>query len=291
VLIAPIASTYATRVSYVTPGEFKRHPTGVDTNALVPGQPKNVQDQALADVLRRASSYADSITEKILAATLDTQYGSYSPGPGGLIKVPLDNSPIVAVSSVELGLAPGSLVESTTDGCDLSGRILTIPVGFGYGASPSRVYARVQYINGWANAQLNAAANPGATSLTLNNALGIVPGMTLSLSGAASSESVTVADSFVPVSTLTPTMVPLAAPVAGSYGAGYVVGDVATTMPQNVKLAVILLACAIIKTRGSEALVMASVNSDPDKVADFQDGAEGEYGMAVDLLSPYRRVI
>jgi hypothetical protein len=288
VLIAPIASTYATRVPYVTVAEFKRHPSGTDTKNLVPGQSQAVNDQSLKDILLRASSYADNIVEKVLAATIDTQYGDYSPGRGGLIKVPLDNSPIVGVIDVQLGLAPGSLVpRDDLSGCDLQGRILSIPVGYGVRGGPSRVYAKVRYVNGWANAQLDSSVNAGATSLTLNNALGVVPGMTLALSGPTAGESVVVADSFVPVSTLASTEVPLAA----GTGSAYAMGDVATTMPQSIKLAVILLACSIIKTRGSNAIVMASVHGKPDQETPFEDGAEGEYGMAVDLLSPYRRVI
>ncbi|QAY16122.1 head-to-tail adaptor [Arthrobacter phage Sonali] len=289
-LISPVASTYATRVPYVTPGEFRRHPTGVDTKNLVPGQSAAVNEQALRDVLLRASSYADDIVEKLLGATVDSQAGDYTPGPGGVIKVPLDNSPIVAVADVELGLAPGSLVSIGTDGCSLDGRILTIPVGYGQWG-PTRVYARVTYINGWANAQLTQAAPPGSTSITLNNALGVVPGMTLALTGDSRNESVTVAPGFVPSTSLDPVTVPLASPVAGGSGGGYVVGDVASAMPQNIKLAVILLACAIIKTRGSSAVVMGSIASGPAQAVPFQDGAEGEYGMAVDLLNPYRRTI
>jgi hypothetical protein len=283
--VAPDAATYATRVPYITPGEFRAHPTGMETNQLVPGGTKAANDQALLQVIRRASSYADGLCNKILAATLDTQTDKPIVQRDGTVRVALDNSPVVGVTSAAAGLRPGSLVDLVEGpDWDLSGRIFTVPTCLPRG---ERVHVKVQYINGWANAVLTADAAAGASSLTVSNGLGIIPGMTLTLSGAEASEFVVVDPSYSPSAALGPVTVPLAAPLLSAYAAG----DVFTAIPAEVKLAVILLTCAIIKTRGASAVVMASVNAEPDHEVPFEDGATGEYGMAVDLLHPYRRVL
>ncbi len=283
--VAPDAATYATRVPYITPAEFRAHPTGVETNELVPGGTKAANEQALLQIIRRASSYADGLCNKILAATLDTQTAKPIVQRDRTVRVALDNSPVVGVTSVSAGLRPGSLVDLVEGpDWDLSGRILTVPTCLPRG---ERVHVKAQYINGWANAVLTTPAAAGASSVTVSNGLGIVPGLTLNLSGAEASEFVVVGPDYIPATTLTPVEVPLAAPLLSAYAAG----DVCTAIPAEVKLAVILLTCAIIKTRGAEAMVMASVNDSPEHVVPFQDGATGEYGMAVDLLHPYRRVL
>src|ERR1043166_1576897 len=107
-LIAPNAATYATRVPYITPAEFRAHPTGVETTKLTNGSGQ-ANDQALLQIIRRASSLADGMCGgKILAATVDTQSSSYRAQGDGIIRIPLDYSPLIAVDSVTVGLRPGS---------------------------------------------------------------------------------------------------------------------------------------------------------------------------------------
>ena len=286
--IAPNAATYATRVPYITPTEFKAHPTGVDTKNLVPGGDAAQNDQALLQIIRKASGYADSLAEKILAATLDTQSGKYTLQRDGTVLIPLDFSPIVAIASVTAGLQAGSqiaLVEGPD--WDLDGRILTVPTSLRCGDYRGKVHATVKYVNGWANAVLTAPANIGTSSLTVSNGLGLVPGLSLSLSGGRVSEFVVIANSYVPSVTLGPVTVPLAAPL----GFGYVAGDVFTAIPQAVKLAVIFLTAGIIKARGSGGLVMASTKGGPEQEASFHDVSGADLAIAVDALAQYRRTI
>jgi hypothetical protein len=290
-LIAPNAATYATRVPYITPGEFKAHPTGVESAKLVVNGSTAANDQALLQVIRRASSLADGMCgDKILAATVDTQSGSYRVQRDGKIKIPLDLSPVVAVDTVKAGLAPGSQI-ALEQGPDwfLNGRILSIPTSFGGlgGGVPDRLFATVRYVNGWVNVVLTQPVDVGATSLLVNNALGIVPGMTLSLSGATSSEFVVVDPSYVPSTAMTVTEVPLLDPISFHYG----VGDVASSFPPDVKLAVILLTAGIIKARGTKALVMGNTRSSPETETRSEEVNEQEMQMASEILSSYRRTI
>lgn len=290
-LLAPNAATYATRVPYVTPGEFKAHPTGVESAKLVVNGSQTANDQALLQIIRRASSLADGMCgDKILAATVDTQSGSYRIQRDGAIKIPLDLSPIVAVESVKAGLTPGSQI-TLEQGPDwfLNGRILSIPTSFpGLGGGvPDRMFATVRYVNGWANVVLTQPAIEGATSLVVNNALGIVPGMTLSLAGGSASEFVVVDPSYVPSVSMTPTEIPLMDPISFHYA----LGDVLSSFPPDVKLAVILLASGIIKARGTKALVMANTRNAPETESRPEEVNEQEMQMASEILSSYRRTI
>lgn len=283
--IAPNAATYATRVPYITPAEFKAHPTGVDTKNLVPGGDAATNDQALLQVIRRASGYADSLTEKILAATVDTQTAKPLVMRDGTVSVALDYSPVVGVDTVTAGLRPGSQVPLVEDAdWDLSGRILTVPTCLPRG---ERVHVTVRYVNGWANSVLTAPASVGDSSLAVSNGLGLVPGATLALSGARVSEFAVVADTYAPSIALGPVTVPLASPLAF----GYVVGDVFSAFPQAVKMAVIFLTAGIIKARGSGGLVMGSTHAQPEAEASLHDLAGTDLAMAVDALSPYRRTV
>lgn len=290
-LIAPNAATFATRVPYITPGEFRAHPTGVESTKLVVNGSQAANDQALLQIIRRASSLADGMCGgKILAATVDTQSGSYRVQRDGTVKVSLDWSPIVAVESVKAGLQPGSQI-TLEQGPDwyLDGRILSVPTGFSGlgGAVPDRIYTTVRYVNGWANVVLTQPVTEGSTSITVNNALGIVPGMTLSVAGSEASEFVVVDPSYVPSLAMTPTIVPLMSPLSFWYS----VGDVCSSFPSDVKLAVILLTAGIIKARGTKALIMANTRSAPETESKAEEVNEQEMQLASEILSSYRRTI
>lgn len=286
-LIASNAATYATRVPYITPAEFRAHPTGVETKNLVPGGSIGANAQALLNIIDRASSYADRLSAKILAATVDTEAKPYHVGPGGWVQVPLKISPVIGIISTSIGLTPQSMVTLPDDGrCWLDGRILHIPTSFGgpWGC-PDRVFTSVTYLNGWANAVLTAPVVPGATSLALDNGLGIMPGMSLGLTCPTISEGVTVVPTFTPVTATGPVTIPLTQPIINTYAAG----DVLTAFPQDIKLAVILIATAIIKTRGSSGVSMAHVRDQPGAEEKLADLSGEEMGMAMELLADYRR--
>jgi hypothetical protein len=168
---------------------------------------------------------------------------------------------------------------------------VTIPVG---GSGPSsfqrftgKQYATVSYLNGWANTTLKANGNAGATSITVTAALGIMPGQQLNLMNTNNSEIVTVDPAYIPSNTATNVLIPLTTPLIGTYTAG----DTVTNMPQEIKQAVILIAKSLIKTRGSESIVLASVTSQPDHVNREEPGVSSDMEFAEFLLSDYIRAI
>lgn len=292
----PTVATYSNTSPYITAREFLAAPTGVDTNQLIPAGGPVSNTQALSNIISRASAWADSLCNQKLAATLDTQAGLYRVRRGALV-VPLDFSPIIAVSQIQTGWSPSALAALTdTTNVWIGANTVTIPVtsvsaaGLGYrlaGLVPDEMYATVQYVNGWADDTLSAAAAAGATSLSVVSGMGFMPGQTLTLYGTNGGEAVTVASSFTPTITPGATTIPLASAITGSY----VAGDTLTAMPQSIKQAVIALTCVLIKTRGSEALVMQSIRGNPSTTTKLEDDANDDFMVAADLLQPFKRVM
>lgn len=296
--VNPTASTYPTRSPYVTPNEFKNAGTGIDTTQLVPGGTSQQNAAALIMHLQRASSYADGFCQKVLAATVDTQSGKFrvrhDAWLGPVLSIPLDFTPIIAVSGVQIGWTPSSLVAiSDLSNVAINRKTAVIPFAPpGVSSGPvvtgfsGTAYATVTYVNGWANTTLTQAAAAGASSITVASTLGIMPGQQLTLWSTTASEQVTVATTWTPTNTGTNTAVPLAAPVVGSYA----VNDVATAMPQDIKTAVILIAKSLIKTRGSDSVVLQSTGGSGGPRESMEPGITTDLGLAEDILERYKRV-
>lgn len=293
--VAPYVATYANRVPYITVDEFLNAPTGVDTSQIKPGSTPTENRAALAQLILRASSEADLIARQVLAATTDVQVGQYRVRSNGTIRVPVDYTPLVAVTGVKIGTTASNLAALT----DLSGlwlqrKVASIPV---YGPSFTRqidnptasadvgkVYAQVTYVNGFANTALAAPTLVGATSITPTDPTGICPGLQLTIydATAASWETVTVAASYA----YGAATVPLASPLQFAHASGTAV----SAFPGDVKQAVIHLTTFLIKTRGAEAIAVDGFGSEPGHTVSAEAGGIEEYDWAVDLLEPKRRV-
>lgn len=299
-VVAPNVGTYSTRTLYVTPAEFLAAPTGVDINQLIPGGNQAQNQQALVMQLQRASAYADNYcygARGCIAATVDTQAASYrvvnDPALGAVIKATLDYTPILAVSAVSIGSTPAALAPLTDlSNVWISRKTATIPIS-GTNSGPPQpgrgghVFATIQYVNGWANTALTAAAVPGSTSLTVASTLGIMPGQQINVQNANNAETVTVALSFTPSNTAINAAVPITTPLVGTYAPK----DTVTAFPQDIKQAVILIAKALIKTRGSESITIATTSSQPDHIDKLESGVSSDIDIAMELLSPYKRGI
>jgi hypothetical protein len=296
-IIPPTVATYATNAPYITVQEFLDAPTGVDTAQLIPNGGSLANSQTLRNLISRASAWADSLCNQKLGATLDTQAGQYRVRSDGTLRVPLDFTPIIAVSQIQTGWSPSTLgVLTATQNVWIGANVVTVPVSaasaaaLDYRASgllPDSMYCTIQYVNGWADDTLTAAAAIGATSVTVSSALGFMPGQTLTLYGTNGGEAVTVDPSFVPTVTPGATSVPLSAPLVNAYNAG----DTLTAMPQAIKQAVIALTCVLIKTRGAEGMVMQSIHNQPSVTTKMEDDANDDFMVAADLLAPFKRVM
>lgn len=296
---APFAPSYASYISYLTPAEYLAEPTGVDVTQLLPGvSTVAAQTAVLTRVIGRASSWADQWCRKILAATLDVQSGEYRVFNDGTIRVPVDNTPLIQVTNVALGAVAGQLANlPDLSRCRLGKKVVRIPTA-GRPLPPSPqlaaacarqgwLFADVTYVNGYAHAQTVATAPAGTMILQVSGSgLGIVPGLSLTVyDGAANgvnTEQVVVGSSYQFGSQF----VPLAAPTQYPHGVGCSV----SALPGFVREAVICFTSALIKTRGSEALVMPSGPGQASKLEELMPGAGEDINMAMELLEPLRRV-
>lgn len=296
-IIPPYVATYATQNPYITANEFNNSPTGIDTAQLLADQGQAVNTQALQNVIKRASGWADRLCKQKLSATIDTRTGRWRVRNDGTISVPLPYFPVVGIVSITAGWTPSTMTQLTslTDVWPDENGTLVIPVpGAGtnlvypsyYQYLPDDMYCTVQYINGWFNAQVTATVTAGATSIAVSNTLGLNAGQSLNLYGAGDGETVVVDPSYVATETTGPGTVPLASATVASYD----VGDTLTAMPAEIKQAVILLTGMLIKTRGAEALEMQSISNNMSVVEKGEDSPNDDFSIVIDLLEDYRRV-
>jgi len=294
--LAPYVPYYASRAPYITPAEYTAAPTAVNATNLVAGGSQAQNTNELFNVIARASSMADTICHQILAATLDVQAGSYRIR-NGVIRVPVDNTPLLAVNSVSLGWHPNTMQALT----DLSGlwiqrKVVSIPINGISPVSPSpnyptypitpgygQILAEVGYVNGWPNTTLAAPASASATSITVADALGIYPGTPMQVyDDSPGNEPVVVASTY----TIGSTTVPLTTGLQFQHAAGVSV----SSLPPAIKQAVIHLTSALIKTRGSLSIVAGKLQGAPSKTQLQDVGAHDDMSEAQALLAPYARV-
>jgi hypothetical protein len=297
---APYAPSYASYTPYLTPAEYLAEPTGVDVSQLIPGANAAAQNAVLTRVIGRASSFADNYCRKILAATTDVQSDEYRVFTDGTIRVPVDNTPLIQVTNVNIGLVAGQLATLTDlSKCRLGKKVVRIPTAQVSASSlltpwASAVLARrgsmfadVTYVNGYAHAQTATGSSAGAASIQVTGTgLGIVPGLPLTVydgaANGANTEQVIVGASYVYGSST----VPLASPALFAHGAGASV----SALPGFVREAVICLTSALIKTRGSDSYVMPSGPRQQMKIEGMLPGSDEDFEVAFELLEPLRRV-
>jgi hypothetical protein len=291
--VAPNNTTYASRIPYITPGEWQNAPTGLDANSIVPGGQPALQASQLAATIGYASSMVDNYCYQVLAATTDTESGKFRIQRDGTVRIPCDRTPILEVDAVQMGWLPSALTALT----DLSNvwidrKVVTVPVpGSGLGTatvypvyapwvgSGGQVYVVLTYVNGYVNTLLTSAATAAATSVVLDSTLGVYAGTVLTISDGQNTEQVTV--------TTTPTTSTVAvSALAFDHPAKVSVSN----LPPAVKEATILLTTALIKTRGSEAIVMGAIRETPSQKTQTEDGGLEEITLAKSLLDPFRRV-
>jgi len=286
-VVTPALPSCVLREAYCSRAEFLAKVTGCDTTSLVPGGNTAANTAALDGILREASGEVDAICNQVLAATQQVQAGRYRYRSDGRVWVPLDQTPVVSVDAVSLGASPGELTALT----DLSGvwlgrksvHVPTSALSASTGLSDGGwLYAQVTYTAGWANTTLAATTLVSATSLTVTDAVGIVPGLSLRIYDGVSTEQVVVASSYAAGATT----VPLAAAMASAHTTA---GVAISAMPEAVRKATRLLAAASIKRRGSEAVVLGAVSDEPVRKVGGEPGMSADRAAAEELLRTFKR--
>ena len=303
--LTAMPSLYPAGRPYITTQEYRLAPTGVDVSSLVRGDAAGTEAM-LARQVARASAWVDVICGQTLTARTDTQLGRYRCDREGNLQVFPRFSPVLAVTAFSYGTTPANMtslsdlsqiwVEDTEFQVPMGSSAMFTsagPLQFGPSIRPGGVVrALYSYVAGFSNTTLSSAASAGATSISVANALGILPGLTqLSITDGAQSEVVSVDPSY----TLGSSTVPLASPLAFSHQQ---IGVSVTALPESVREATILLTSTLIQTRGAVAVIAPAVGgvsarytqSGSTRARAQRVPADDNQSIADELLTPFKRV-
>lgn len=281
---------------YLTLQEFKNAPTALDYGNLVVGGNQAAQDAELSNAILRASSWIDQYCNQIIGATVDVEQQRTRIRPDGTLRFHPKYFPIVALSQLSIGFAANSLtsVQDPSQAWLEEGQVIFPyasqptqwssqgPLGLGFPGTPrSEVFVNYSYVNGYGNDFLAANASVGATSITLNDGTGFTAGEQITIYDGASTERVTIADTYV----FDANTIPLTSPLLFAHNVGVSV----SALPAAVKEACILVTSAFLKIRGDASLVMA-VTSNPSRQIEGASGLGSDIAVAKELLLPFRRI-
>lgn len=297
----PVSVYHPDVVPYISTSDYTAAPTGVDVSALVPGGTAAQNLEALAVVIRSASSWANNICRQILAATLDTQVKmNVRVRRDGTIRVYCDFWPVLEVDSFLAGPSPSTLA-AITDPADmfLIGRTtLSVPVAGISGNSVGqlqfpgplmpgdRAYCQWGYWNGWPHSQLAHSIATSDTQVQVTTTQpAALAGRVITIWDGVNTEQLTVAATFAGGTAIPIVGNPQSAHVLPAAPASIMV----STFADDVRQATVSLTSALIKARGAEAYEMENVGQEPTKEQLIEGGGMEDLSIAVDLLDFYRR--
>jgi hypothetical protein len=278
----------------LTIAEFKQAPTAIDVDDLVGGGTSGINDQELANVIGRASSWIDSYCGQVLSSTTDTETSRGRINRQGFLTIHPRFSPVTEVVSLSYGPLPSLLTSVDVSTLWIESQSVVFPIqGFStafsgpiqfsgnYSISQEQ-FISMTYVNGYANTLLSASVAASVSSLPVTDLAGFTPNHQFVIYDGASTEILTVASSFVPASgagNLT-----LSSAIAYTHAKGISV----SALPPAVKQAAIFVTSAILKARGNAALVMQTLT--PATIQSSNPSAAGDLMEAWDILKPYRRI-
>ena len=247
---------------YVTPAMFTAYPTWLDLDNLIPGGVAGVQEDVLYDVLLAASDWAVGECGDMLlhAHLVSGEQLRTRAGNGGRLYVKPRDIPVRQVISLSYGWDPSTMAslplpDSTMwieDGREVSfvpggGLSFTGPaIQFGVSPAPGmRAYVNWSYVPGYPSTVLAEPVTSGASSVTVADPAGILPGDVLRVFDPGITEAWTVASTYVPaMPTVPPTPTPV--PLAGDVVNAHVAGTGVTEMPRRALQAVIAYGVALL---------------------------------------------
>jgi hypothetical protein len=302
---------------YCTPALLTQAPTGISWSTIPPGNSTPAQQLAeQSNICMRSTAQADTYTNQVLRATLDTEVFR---GPdyrmtiqqNGNARIILQRWPVLTVVSVQVAAAnvwphrwttvPPGMYEPEYAVPGLYGSVAPSAAGEGGQAIIiARSYlswafgrlgyiAQVQYINGWPHAGIRSAAEAGATMLQVDDCTGWgitapftgVTGATGTVYDSGSQEAVQVTAASAAAG---PGVLTLASPLLFPHASGVFV----STLPQSVVWACILFGTAQALTRGATSTTIHAI---PGGAGSGGKGPADLTGEAELLLHPFRRTI
>lgn len=323
VLNPSVGSVGAAPIPYISAAQYQFAPTAMSIGQLVPGGTTTKQLQALADVIRRASRWADNICfgadpagKASLAASLSVE-SQWVRVIRTTLRLVCSYKPPIELVGCDVGLSATSLssIGSTLAGAVRFGfRTIYVPYGgagvvFRSGDIPApvpfistgnRLYAVWSYVNGFAHTKLAADVTKTATSceVTATDGDGGLWGVyaatatkgflgtQLQVIDGVNTEIVSVKS--VTKGSSTTTLTTSAFQHAHTVPTAPTFIPV-TAVPEDVAGAIVTLTSAWIKTsRGSRTREMPMrPGGPPTKERMAQAGALGNYETAVAILHPY----
>lgn len=308
-IVNPSAGGFIAPVPYISVSQYKYAPTAMDTETLEPDGGAIDQTQVLADVIGRASAWADRIVfgtspsakGASLCASQSIQTG-FVRMINGELRLSCDYKPILELSGLSLGTGPGDIAGATQDVANqIRFGIRTIyvpgepilPVGgsrMGLVSRSGRIYAVWSYVAGYAHLRLAADADQGESTIEVEpngpagTLLGVYPGTPLGIDDIGVTESVN-------VQSVSGTTITLDSPLANDHTVPVEGPDFipVTAIPADVQQAVIFLTTALIKTRGDNSIVLDEI-TEPTKLQSTADAVQGDIDTAMAMLAPFRTV-
>lgn len=277
---------------YVTSAEFTAHPTYLDLDDLRSGiADPTAQTAELSNVLLMASAWADRMCNQQLSAHQVNLNTRARVDRDGNLVVALTDTPYLSVQSVSYGTDWASMTTLANPVVRIEKRrTMLVPVGSSAAPVGMWLYADVLYTAGRPSTILTADATAAATSLTVADPTGILPGAQYRLWEPGAEEYVTVAASYVPPVVTDPptaTAIPLAAATTCAHtgGAGW------SGMPPEMRLAVTNYAVSQLMrpdTAAEDSYPDTRLASGTRQKDPRQDGS-GLVAEAVRLLNPFAR--
>ncbi len=324
VLNPSVGTSGAPPLAYLSNSQFLAEPTAISGADLAPAGNSGAQSAALALVLEEASSWANEIAYGVdaasdgasLAASLSVE-SMFTKVRQGELRLLCDYKPIIELVGCDVGANPSSVasIGTVSSLARFGRRTIYVPwspsLTFRQGDTPAQPYAVVgtygrvyvvwSYVAGYAHTKLVADATVGATTCSVaatdgNGGLwgvypasGAFPGSQLHIVDGASSESVFVTSITPGSGASIGTTVLGTTPFAYAHTVPNAPDFLPVTMlPANVRRAVVQLAMALIKVRGSRAMVMPeTVGGRPSRQALAQAGGLEDYEIAVKILGNY----
>ena len=305
VLVPPSSAVLAQ--PYLTPAMFRAYPAWLDTDNLIPGGVASLQDDALSDALLAASDWAVGEVENM------PLHGHLVSGENqravvkssGRAYVRPEHIPLRAITALSWGADPSNMtavgLPDSSMWIEDSRRVSFVPGGgitqfqgpalqFGPRLGlPGQLYVSWSYVAGFPSTVISQPVTSGASSVTVADPAGILPGDVLRIYDPGASEALTVASTYVPaVPTIPPT--PTAIPLAASTAHPHAPGTGITGMPRKVLQAVIAYTVALLMREDVSAEEPASPFGPAARTTASQRGgqAAGLVNDARSWLAPYR---
>lgn len=290
-------TTQLLTIPYLTLDEYRYAPTAIDLDNLVfDSQDPEVQDAELANVIARASSWADTYCNQVLGATTETEQQRSRVSNDGSIRFHPRFSPVVALTDFNYGYPTNMATLGDCSVAWIEDQEIIIPnaqlgtwtsqgpLSFGaYNGGPgNQMFLRYTYVAGYTNTLLASPAVAGATTITVKNGTGITAGQILSLYDGLYTENVTVASTY----TFGSTTVPLTSALVNSH----LVDVSVSALPPAIKQAVILITTAFLKVRGDSSMTMAIATSANQTAVTGSSRYADELALAATLLNSYARI-